>query len=555
MCRPITALLFGFFTLLAGCATGQNGERAVASGAAPRDAAAVERPPLVVGEHTVHRRRLANGLEALALRDAGEAHAGKASVHVVFGVGKRMEGPLTSGLAHLVEHAMFIGSKTIEADEHDARLKALGAESNAYTRDDYTAYYGAGFPVAALGDVLALEAERMAGVRWVSGPYEHERGRLEREEANTSTPGDARAALLASLVFRRHPYGVGVLDAAGHTQAPRLPMEVARDFHELWYRPERAAVLVLGDVEPAAALDAIEAAFEEISRGGPVPEIPKEPVDLPGGEARLPSDLLAERVLYVWVGPARHEDEGGLRDRLALEVLARIMTRDAARDRGEVELSMGGRLDRDLFVMSGTGAGAELRLASWYGRTAEKPVHPAELEREVETMIRSVRELPLAGRPYFSLAASIAIDHALGDPDHLVEREAALLELDPEILHDAAQRWLTPERRWKVRFVPSREGDVEIPEKLEELLDFARRAAASGDRALAIAAYERLLENAREPMWQVIHLYEMAALRMDQGDLDGAERDLERALTIVDYPAVRQLIEEVARRRVGVRGE
>src|SRR5690606_7326160 len=161
-----------------------------------------------------------------------------------------------------------------------------------------------------------------------------------------------------------------------------------------------------------------------------------------------------------------------------------------------------------------TGGGAGLRLASYYGRAREKTVHPAELEREVETMIRSVRELPLAGRPYFSLAATIAIDHALGDPDHLVQREAALSELTPEILHDAAQRWLAPERRWTVRFVSSRAGDVEIPEDPKELTDFARRAAASGDRPLAILAYERLLENAKDPMWQVIHLYEMAALRM-----------------------------------------
>ncbi len=545
--------------LLCGCAATNEPARLEA-----RDAAAVnpgvpevalERAPLVLGEHTLERRRLANGLEALALRDDGEAHAGRASVHVVYGVGRRMEGPLTSGLAHLVEHAMFIGSSKVGPDEHDGRLKALGAESNAYTRDDYTAYYGARFPIASLAEVLELEADRMAGVRWEQGPYEHERWRLEREETNTSTAGDAREALLASLVFRRHPYGVGVLDADGHTQAPRAPLEVARAFHELWYRPERAAVLVLGDLDPREALDAIEAAFAAIPRGGPVPGVPEEPVDLLGGEACLPSDLLAERVVLAWVGPARREGEGGLRDRLALETLARITARAAAREGADVSFSMGGRLDRDLFRLSAAGEGADERLAHWHRRLIDGEVHPAELEREIETQIREVRELPLAGRPYFSLAASLAIDHALGEPDHLVEREAALAALRPADLSAAAARWLDPQRRWTIRFVPDREGSVELPEEREELTEFARRAAASGDRALAVAAYERLLEGTESSMWQVIFLYEMAAQRMDQGDLEGADRDLRRALALVDYPAVRQLLEEVERRVVGVRQE
>lgn len=537
---------------LAGCAaapvTHSPGD---AQGPRPAPAAGEARAPLSIGAHRVERRRLANGLEALAL--GGGASDGRASVHVVYGVGRRMEGPLTTGLAHLVEHAMFIGSETLGPDEHDARLAALGAESNAYTRDDYTAYYGADFSAAALGEVLALEADRMRGVRWEEGAYAHERGRLEREEARTHTAGDARAALLASLLFRRHPYGVGVLDERGHTQAPGTPMAVARAFHELWYRPERAAVLVLGDVDPERALDAIEAAFGGIPRGGPVPAIPQEPIDLPGGEARLASDLLAERVVGAWVGPARREAEGGLTDRLALEALARIASRTAARERAEVEVSMGGRLDRDLFRLTATGEDAGERLAAWHARLLEDAVHPAELEREVETLVREVRELPLAGRPYFSLGASLAIDHALGDPDHLVEREAALAALTPELLLDAARRWLTPERRWTIRFLPAAGGELELPEGREELLEFARRAAASGSRALAVAAYERLLEGTQSPMWQVIHLYEMAAQRMEQGDLDGAERDLERALGIVDYPAVRQLLQEIELRRVGVR--
>jgi len=121
-------------------------------------------PTLTVGQHTFHRRTLRNGLEALAVDDG---QAGEISVFTVYAVGTRAETEATTGLAHLTEHALFTGTKATPAGQHDAAIKALGGESNAYTRADYTTYYAHQVPRSKLADVLALACDS-AGVQPMS---------------------------------------------------------------------------------------------------------------------------------------------------------------------------------------------------------------------------------------------------------------------------------------------------------------------------------------------------------------------------------------------------
>ena len=99
---------------------------------------------LTVGEHDFLRRTLPNGLQAIAVHEGankGESADEKTcSIFMVVGAGNRMEGASTTGLAHLVEHAMFTGTQTTGVNEHEKLLVSWGAESNAFTREDYTLY-------------------------------------------------------------------------------------------------------------------------------------------------------------------------------------------------------------------------------------------------------------------------------------------------------------------------------------------------------------------------------------------------------------------------------
>ncbi len=75
-------------------------------------------------------------------------------------------------------------------------------------------------------------------------------------------------------MFRVHPYGAGVFDANGFTQGPRLPIELVHAFYDIYYRPERVAVVVAGAIEPDQALDSIWVAFGGLERGKEAPPLP-----------------------------------------------------------------------------------------------------------------------------------------------------------------------------------------------------------------------------------------------------------------------------------------
>lgn len=517
--------------------------------AAPRPAAAFDPGDLMVAGHRFERRILANGLTGVAIRDPAN-HAGTTSVFVIYAVGKRMEGALTTGIAHLTEHAMYAGTARTPAGQHDARIHALGGESNAYTRQDVTIYYDSKIPAAALDEVLAMEADRMRGLTFERAAFEHERQRLVDEEAGTVTESARRSELLESLVFRVHPYGAGVLDANGHTLAAKLTLEQVRQFYDLWYHPERVAVVVAGDLDAEAALGAIERAFAAIPAGGATPPIPAEPDDAPGGTATVPAPTLTRtRVSLAWVGPAANRAASDARDRAALSVLAAALSKENLRGGAPIDAGVGDGVDRDLVVISATGPSAERELEKRLERVRAEGIGAKELAHEVDASLKALAERPLvAERPYFALAGGVGADVALGLSDVAAGIETTLRSLTPQLVRDAAHRWLAPERAWVIRFEPTDPSLAArpLPDDAEALQHLAEEAAESGELDRAIAAYEKLLAKNPNRMWTVIYLYEVGALRLRLHDLAGARRDLERALALVDYPAVRELLDEVA---------
>lgn len=521
--------------------------------AAPSGAVAAggagELPPIAVGDHLFHRRLLANGLVALAVEDRDPDAAGEATVSVfmVVAAGKRQESPATAGLAHLVEHALYTGTAATPAGEHDRRILALGGESNAFTREDYTLFYDHGLPPGALAEALAMEADRLRGLTFDEAAVLHERDRLTREEAETFTPAAARDELLDAVVFRAHPYGAGLLDAAGHTRAPELGVREIRRFYDLYYHPDRTAVVVAGAVEPGAALDAVAAAFGALPRGPEPPPLPGEPEPAPRGSMAVTSELARERVVHAWVGP-----EMGHPDRPALALLARLLSRRTLSDGSPVEAAMGDRLDRDLFRLAGSGPAAAAELTALEAEIRAEPPAAAEVD-EIEALVADdYLSLPLRGRPYFSLAGEMGVYAALGHPNLPADWQPAVEAVTPQALTAAARRYLTPDDRFTLVFRASGEPPAPLPDDPKALQQAAEEAAAAGDLERAAEAYTRLLAGGPDRMWTVIYLASRGQVRMQQKDYAAAVADFEEALGVVDYPAVRSLLEEARRLGAGL---
>lgn len=491
----------------------------------------------VAAVNSFERRRLDNGLQALAVDDGQRETV---SVFVVYAVGNRAETRETTGLAHLCEHAMFTGTASTPAGKHDAAIQALGGESNAYTRDDYTVYYDHKVPPAALEQVLRLEADRMRGLTWSEGAFAHERQRLEEEEQRSNDPQVQLAAKREHEVWGGRGYGAGLLDARGNTRGPGLSLAQVRAFHDAWYHPRNAVVVVVGG-EPAAALDAIGRAFGGLPAGPPPPELPGVAAGELPREVRLEAPLSRERVEWVWVGPSLLETD----QRLALRLLAELMERRTAPDGSPVEVGMGDRAGPDLFLIGATGPGAAEAVRAAWGELLGGAWDEARLVAARRRLVAQELEKPLRSRPYFSLAVDVAVLSALGQPDLLRELEGRLNRLGRAELLRAAETWLVPARRIAFTWAATAGEVAPLPSDREGLKTAAQAAQASGDLGRAIAAYERLLELRPGRIDTVIYLYELGGLHRQRGELAQAREKLLAALKVVEYPAVRELLNEV----------
>ncbi len=490
---------------------------------------------ITVGKATFERRLLGNGLHAVAVRDDGKG----VSVFMVIGAGKRHETPDTTGLAHLTEHAMYTGTPTTKLGGHDRRIRAWGGESNAFTREDYTLFYDHELPVKHLDAALAMEADRLRNLKFDPKGFEFERERLRVEEQHTFRPTDGRREQLEAAVYKVHGYGAGVCDKNGHTRAPGLDVDTVHAFYDRYYHPDNTAVVVVGQIEPATALDAIEGAFGKTPRGPERPAVAVEPPIEVGHKVNLPVDLPRDRVEFVWLVP-----ELGHPDRPALDVLARLLSRRHAADGSPIAATMGDRVDQELFRVAANGPTATDELTTLLDSVREAKLDPKEVAEVASLLSDDFSSLPLRARPYFSLAGTFGVYELLGHVDALAGYEKAVSAVDAPKLVATAMSHLDAPRGVTVVFKSSNATPKPLPNNPHALQTAAEEAVESGDLDRAIAAYTRLLKAKPNRMFKVIYLSSRGQVRVQQSDYQGAIDDYEQALEVIDYPAVRDLLRE-----------
>ncbi|MDP2109012.1 MAG: insulinase family protein, partial [Rhodocyclaceae bacterium] len=99
---------------------------------------AVSAAPSFAGQETTFEKTLANGLRVIVKED----RRAPTVVHMVwYRAGAMDEKDGTSGVAHVLEHMMFKGTKTLKPGEFNKRVAEAGGRDNAFTSLDYTAYF------------------------------------------------------------------------------------------------------------------------------------------------------------------------------------------------------------------------------------------------------------------------------------------------------------------------------------------------------------------------------------------------------------------------------
>ena len=191
------------------------------------------------------------------------------TVNTWFSVGSSSESVGRTGLAHLFEHLMFMGSQHAPYPQFDRLLEAAGADNNASTSDDRTDYYEAG-PITALPLMLWLDADRMGWFLPVmdSAKVNAQRDivKNERRQSYENQPYGMAEDVIPRLMFPAgHPYSWPVIGSMTDLSAASL--DDVRNFFRKFYAPNNATMAVVGDVRHEEVLALVKKYFGAIPRG------------------------------------------------------------------------------------------------------------------------------------------------------------------------------------------------------------------------------------------------------------------------------------------------
>ena len=267
---------------------------------------------------------LPNGLEVILSEDHSTPII---SVNTWYHVGSADEQAGRTGLAHLFEHLMFMGSEHVPNGVFDKELEAAGGDNNASTAEDRTNYYE-DIPSNALPLALWLDSDRMGfllpTMDKAKVDLQREVVKNERRQGVENAPyGIANEVIVAGLYPKGHPYSWPVIGSM--TDLSAASVDDVKNFFRTYYAPNNATLSIAGDFDPAKTKALIKEYFGGIPRG---PALPPRPNVAPVVLAR-DTFLVAEdrvqlpRAFYEWPSP-----KGFSKDDAPLDILAAILASD-----------------------------------------------------------------------------------------------------------------------------------------------------------------------------------------------------------------------------------
>jgi len=343
----------------------------------------------------VQEYQLENGLKLIVKED----HRAPVVVSQVwYKVGASYEHDGITGISHVLEHMMFKGTKDHAAGEFSRIISENGGSENAFTSQDYTAYFES-LEKSRLPISFELEADRMRNLQLEEEEFRKERKvvmeerRLRIEDKPSSlTFEQFRATAYISSSYRIPT--IGWMDDLENLQLADL-----QDWYERWYAPNNAIVVVVGDVQPATVLELAQQYFGPLKPEKLVPPKPRIEPEQEGPrqvtvkvQAEVPYLVMGYKVPVLNTASEDWEP-------YALAVLAAVLDGgDSARlarelVRGsQVASSAGASYDlydrqASLFLLDAVPAGShsidEIRMAllAQIKRLQDTPVEAEELER------------------------------------------------------------------------------------------------------------------------------------------------------------------------------
>ncbi|MEO8415364.1 MAG: pitrilysin family protein [Ginsengibacter sp.] len=218
-------------------------------------------PVFVTSVEGVKEYHLANGLQILLVPDPSQTNV---VVNIVYHVGSRLEGYGETGMAHLLEHMMFKGSKKFSNIKQT--IADRGAFANGTTWYDRTDY----FEILPATDsnltwALNMEADRMVNSLMKNEDLQKEFTVVRNEfESGENYPDNILQERIISSMYLWHNYGKSTIGSKEDIE--RVPIDNLKVFYKKYYQPDNATLIVGGKFDEEKTLALIAAYFGNIPK-------------------------------------------------------------------------------------------------------------------------------------------------------------------------------------------------------------------------------------------------------------------------------------------------
>ena len=216
---------------------------------------------------------LKNGLRVLHMPAADSQMV---YVNLLYGVGARDEEYEYTGLAHLLEHLMFEGTKAVPS--FDEPLESAGGENNAYTNNDVTNYY-ISLPKQNAELAFWMESDRMCNITFEKNKVDVQRQVVMEEFKQTTLnrPYGDVSMILRAMAFKKHPYRWSTIGRK-LSHIADVPVQQIRKFYKTYYAPDNAVLSVVGNIPFERVVEWSEKWFGDIpAKGVALRKRPVEP--------------------------------------------------------------------------------------------------------------------------------------------------------------------------------------------------------------------------------------------------------------------------------------
>jgi predicted Zn-dependent peptidase len=192
-------------------------------------------------------------------------HLATAAVSVFVRSGSQHESARLNGISHFIEHMAFKGTRSRDCQRINLDAERLGAEVNAHTDKDHTAFHMRGLArdaaafVRMLGDIVRESI-------FAEAELERERDVILHEY--TEDEDDAMATafkLFDKACYGAHPAARPVIGSRANIR--RFTRAELEAWVEQQYTAANTVVGVAGDVDPDQVVAAAQAAFSDMPRG------------------------------------------------------------------------------------------------------------------------------------------------------------------------------------------------------------------------------------------------------------------------------------------------